>query len=105
MTSSKVMYTTYIMKRTQIYLEESQDQRLAKRARAAGTTKSDLIREAVDAYLTSPEDEEAQLLAFQAAVRAAAGSVPRLPKGRRYVEDLRRGDLSREQELENRLAR
>jgi hypothetical protein len=47
-----------------------------KRARAAGTTKSDLIREAVKTYLADLEDEGAQLLAFPAAVRAAAGSSP-----------------------------
>jgi predicted DNA-binding protein len=98
------MYIAYIMKRTQIYLEESQHERLAKRARAAGTTKSDLIREAVNAYLAGPDDEGAQLLAFRAAVRAAAGSVPRLPKGRRYVEELRRGDFTRQRDLEARLA-
>jgi hypothetical protein len=99
------MYTTYIVKRTQIYLEESQDRRLAKRARASGTTKSDLIREAVDAYLRGPEAEGAPLLAFRDAVRAAAGSVPRLPKGRRYVEEIRRGDLARQRDLDSRPAR
>ena len=39
------------MKRTQIYLDESQDQRLERRARSEGKTKSALIREAVDDYL------------------------------------------------------
>lgn len=99
------MYTLYIVKRTQIYLEESQDARLAQRARATGTTKSDLIREAVDAYLRGPEDQGARLSAFRAAVRAAAGSVRRLPKGRRYVEELRRQDAGRQRELEDRRAR
>lgn len=99
------MYTAYIVKRTQIYLEEAQDQRLAQRARATGTTKSDLIRAAVDAYLQGPEDERARLSAFRAAVRAAAGSVRRLPKGRQYVEELRRQDARRQRELEDRRAR
>ncbi len=94
------MYVMYIMKRTQIYLDESQDARLARRARAAGTTKSDLIREAIDAYLAGPADEGAQLLAFRAAVRAAAGTASRLPSGRRYVDEIRQADAERERELE-----
>ncbi|HSH62251.1 MAG TPA: CopG family transcriptional regulator [Acidimicrobiales bacterium] len=36
------------MKRTQIYLDEELDQRLAARAAETGRTKSDLIREAID---------------------------------------------------------
>jgi predicted DNA-binding protein len=96
------MYVAYIMKRTQIYLDESQDERLAQRARAAGTTKSDLIREAIDAYLAGPADKRAELEAFRAAVRAAAGSVPRLPPGDRYVEELRKADAAREREVEAR---
>jgi predicted DNA-binding protein len=93
------MYNTYIMKRTQIYLDELLDSRLAKRAKASKRTKSDLIREAVGAYLTGPEDQETQLLGFRAAVRAAAGAAPRLPEGRRYVEDMRKADAERERDL------
>lgn len=99
------MYPLYIMRRTQIYLDESQHERLGRRARAAGTTKSDLIREAVDAYLAGPEAGSTRLLAFREAVHAAAGSARRLPKGRRYVEELRRGDTQRERDLEDRRRR
>jgi hypothetical protein len=99
------MYKVYIVKRTQIYLDESQDEQLGRRARAAGTTKSDLIREAVDAYLEGPQIAKTHLLAFREAVRAAAGSVARLPKGRRYVEELRRADAAREHDLEDRRRR
>lgn len=99
------MYALYIVRRTQIYLDESQHERLGKRAAAAGTTKSDLIREALDAYLAGPENEKTQLLAFRAAVRAVAGSARRLPKGRRYVEQLRRADAERERELQDRRRR
>lgn len=93
------MYKIYIVRRTQIYLEEGQHQRLGKRARAAGTTRSDLIREAVDAYLEGEDDERARLQAFRTAVRAASGSVRRLPKGSRYVDEVRRADLERERDL------
>lgn len=93
------MYTIYIVRRTQIYLEEAQHERLGKRARAAGTTRSDLIREAVNAYLEGDDDERARLQAFRAAVQAASGAAPRLPKGSRYVDDIRRADLERERDL------
>ncbi|MGH2785590.1 MAG: CopG family transcriptional regulator [Actinomycetota bacterium] len=96
------MYATYIVKRTQIYLDESQDERLGRRARAVGTTKSDLIREAVDAYLEGPESKSTQLMAFRTAVRAVAGSARRLPKGSRYVEEIRRADIERERDLSDR---
>jgi predicted transcriptional regulator len=39
------------MKRTQIYLDEDQNERLGRRARATGVTKSALIRAAIDAFL------------------------------------------------------
>ncbi|MEO7804657.1 MAG: CopG family transcriptional regulator [Actinomycetota bacterium] len=42
------------MKRTQIYLDEDQDERLGRRAQAAGTTKSAVIRAAIDAFLVGP---------------------------------------------------
>src|SRR4051812_24278437 len=95
------MYHTYIVKRTQIYIDESQDERLSKRARAAGTTKSDLIREALDAFL-GKDDDDTRLLAFRAAVRAAAGAARRLPRGREYVEEVRTTDLERAREIEAR---
>ena len=42
---------TYIMKRTQIYIEDDQDTRLERRAQVEGRTKSALIRDAIDQYL------------------------------------------------------
>jgi predicted DNA-binding protein len=98
------MYTAYIMKRTQIYLDESQDERLSRRARAAGTTKSDLIREALDAYL-GPDNESTRLLAFRAAVQAAAGAARRLPTGREYVDEIRSADAERARVIEDRRRR
>ena len=56
----------------------------------------------LDSYLAAPEDESAQLLAFRAAVREAAGTVRRLPSGRLYVEELRRADAQRAQDIEGR---
>lgn len=96
------MYTSYIVKRTQIYLDEQQDERLTKRARAARTTKSELIREAVDAYLEGPAGEELRLERFRAAVNELAKAPLDLPDGRTYVEELRARDVRRQEELDRR---
>ena len=96
------MYISYIMKRTQIYLQADQDRRLAARARAAGTTKSTVIREAIESYLSTPDEEAARLEAFRAAVAAMATSSVDLPDGRSYVEALRATDREREEDLERR---
>lgn len=41
----------YIVKRTQIYLDDDQVRRLQARARADGSTKSAVIRAAIDQFL------------------------------------------------------
>jgi hypothetical protein len=68
------------VKRTQIYLDEQQDELLAERAAAVGTTKSDLIRMAIDQYLgragMSLDDWRSR---WQSAVRDTAGTAPYLP--------------------------
>jgi predicted DNA-binding protein len=93
------MYDTYIMKRTQIYLEADQDRRLATRASAAGVTKSTLIREAVEAYLATPDAAD-QLAQFRAAVDAVAAAPASFPDGASYVEELRAADAVRQAELD-----
>ncbi|MBA2272424.1 MAG: CopG family transcriptional regulator [Actinobacteria bacterium] len=90
------------MKRTQIYVDEEQDESLAKRAAAAGVTKSTLIREAIDTYLKGSPDERLRLDRFRAAVHAAAGSAHYLPDGKSYVEALRALDVRRQEEIERR---
>ena len=53
-----MMYTSYIMQnsqtleRTQIYLTQTQQSRLAAACRRAAVTKSELIRQAVDQFLS-----------------------------------------------------
>lgn len=96
------MYTTYIVKRTQIYLDEAQDERLARRAAALDSTKSALIRRAIDDFLEKPEDEAERLARFREAVLAIAGTAPYLPSGKEYVESLRKADRLRDEELERR---
>ena len=89
---------SYIMKRTQIYVDEEQDRRLAERAGDLGVTKSELIRQAVD-QLLDRDDEAARLKAFRSAVRRTAGAAPSLPPGPEYVDELRQADSDRMQEL------
>lgn len=100
------MYATYIMKRTQIYLDEAQSAQLADRARRRGTTASHVIREAVDAYLAQPESEDDRLLQqYRSALDTAFGAAPDLPDGAAYVEELRAPDADRATRLDERRRR
>ena len=96
------MYHSYIVKRTQIYLDERQSDELVRRAAARGTTASKMIREAIDQYLAEPEDQATRLARYRAAVQASFGIAPHLPDGATYVDDLRRADQVRDRELEER---
>ncbi len=97
-----MMYHMYIMKRTQIYLEDQQDRKVTRRASALGVTKSTIIRRAIDAFLERPADEAARLARFRAALEEIAERPASLPDGRAYVEELRAGDVRRQQEIEAR---
>jgi hypothetical protein len=94
------MYASYIVRRTQIYLDEEQDRRLSEHALATGRTKSDLIREAVDRFLDTPLTEEERLARFRAAADAAFGIAPYLEDGATYVRKLRDLDRRRAERLE-----
>ena len=95
------MYNSYIMKRTQIYLDRVQDDRRARRARAAGVTKSTLIREAIGEYLAKP-DEDARLADLHSVLNTLASEPLALPDGVTYVDALRSPDAAREQEIDAR---
>lgn len=75
----------YIVKRTQIYLDDDQDRRLARRARASGRTKSALIREAIDRLLS----KEPLASDLTSALDETFGAVPRISAPAR--EDWDRG--------------
>jgi len=84
------------MHRTQIYLDDEQTVRLDARAAAEGTSRSTLIRRAVDVYLSAEERvASAWQTRWREAVGDSAGSVPYLEDGADYVEDLRRADTER----------
>ena len=63
------MYTYIVMERTQIYLTTAQTKELDRRAHQRGTTRSHLVREAVQSYLGSTWDAEA----FKKALDGVAG--------------------------------
>jgi Arc/MetJ-type ribon-helix-helix transcriptional regulator len=96
------MYDSYIVKRTQIYLEEGQADELARQARTRGVTASHVIREAINDYLAKPENEAEQLARFRAALDQTFGIAPYLPPGDEYVAELRRADRRRHDDLERR---
>ncbi len=90
------MYAVYTVKRTQIYLDEDQDRRLAKRAEAWGTTKSELIRQAVDDFLDREDEEAAALARLKQTVRELYQRPPSGgPSGAETVEEIRRVDAER----------
>jgi predicted transcriptional regulator len=55
------MYDSYIVRRTQIYLDPEQSERVGELALAEGRTRSDVIREAVDRYLAVTDSEPSRL--------------------------------------------
>lgn len=84
------------MNRTQIYLDEDQTTRLDQRAAAEGTSRSTVIRRAVDVYLSKEELDAAQWRARWAqAIEGTAGIAPYLEEGAEYVESVRRDDADR----------
>lgn len=86
----------YIMRRTQIYLDEDQAARLDEQAAAEGTSRSTVIRRAVDAYLEQESrDTEAWQAQWKEALEKSAGVAPYLKEGSEYVEEIRRPDAER----------
>lgn len=84
------------MNRTQIYLDEAQTARLDERAAAEGTSRSTVIRRAVDAYLEQEDqDASAWRAQWRDALEKSAGVAPYLGEGIEHVEDIRRIDAER----------
>jgi len=89
----------------QIDLDEEQAARLDERAGVDGTTRSALIRRAIDAYLDQPLEADEWRARWKAAIDATAGIAPYLPPGREYVEEMRRTHRPRMEELGRRWRR
>lgn len=90
------------MNRTQIYLDDGQTARLDERAAAEGTSRSMVIRRAVDVYLSQEErDAAAWQGQWRKAIEGTAGIAPYLDEGADYVDDVRREDARRLSQLEH----
>lgn len=90
----------YIVQRTQIYLDETAAGRLDERARAAGATRSQLIRDAIDRYLALDERTEAEVVRRQReALTRVFGRVPDIGE---TVARSRARDAERTAELDDR---
>lgn len=100
-----MMYDTYIMRRTQIYLDDRQADELSRRASVRGTTASKMIRDAIDQYLAGSDDEADRLARYRAALEESFGAAPYLAAGARYVDELREADRDRDRSLEERSGR
>ncbi len=82
----------YIMQRTQIYLTKRESEALARASRETGRTRSQLIREAVEATYLAETDEQDLL----AVLSSTAGIwSDRAETGEESVERLRPGRLAR----------
>lgn len=86
------MYT-YIVERTQIYLSKAQATALDREAHRRGTTRSHLIREAIEERYGADVDLDRvrQVLAATAGLWS-----DRTETGEEYVETMRTGDRLRE---------
>ena len=82
------MYTSYIMRRTQIYLSDEQGRALEQRSHAVGRTVSALIRDAIDeTYGRRPASSHADRA--ETARRSAGAWTDRTESGAQYVRRLR----------------
>jgi predicted transcriptional regulator len=84
------------MNRTQIYLDDDQTTRLDRRAAAEGTSRSMVIRRAVEVYLSQEaRDAAAWQAQWKKAIEGTSGIAPYLEEGAEYVESVRRDDAER----------
>ena len=84
------------MNRIQIYLDADQTARLDERAAAEGTTRSSVIRRAVEVYLAQVERNTAEWREQRKReLEKSAGFAPHLKEGVLYVDEIRRIDAER----------
>jgi Ribbon-helix-helix protein, copG family len=93
----------YIMRRTQLYLEDDLWKALHARARREKTTVSELVRRAArEQYLGHLEDRKAAMAAFVGMGHDPAHDEHGLPDSTELIRNLRRGGrLTRLESLRN----
>lgn len=85
-----MMYTLYIVRRTQIYLSDEQGRLLAQRSQATGVTVSQLIRDAISRTYDGPSARRLEdRLAIAKRVAGAWADFPE--SGSRFVRRMRSG--------------
>ena len=103
--AARMMYDSYTVRRTQIYLDELQDRELERRAAAERTTKSALIRRAISRELERSTDDALAMVRLRAALDVAFGAAPHLAAGSTYVDEIRARDANRDAALAMRRGR
>lgn len=91
LTDAPIAMYTYIVERTQIYLTKREAAALKRAAKTTGRTRSQLIREAIEAQYMAPASEDA----LDVLNRTAGLWSDRSETGEAYVERLRSGRLAR----------
>jgi hypothetical protein len=90
------------VKRTQIYLDDSQASRLDAQASAEEVSRSTVIRRAVDEYLTHGEQDQATWrVLWSKALGDTAGIAPYLGDGESEVSSSRHVDADRLAEFDS----
>jgi predicted DNA-binding ribbon-helix-helix protein len=89
MQTTRVRCTIYIVRRTQLYLDDSLWEALHARARSRKTTISQLVREAArERYLSSRDEQRNAMQEFVGSRKRASDT----PDTVQYIRALRRGD-------------
>jgi predicted transcriptional regulator len=83
------MMYTYIMERTQIYLDKKHTEALDRAARKLGRSRSDLIRAAIEKEYVDKEAEKERVLAILRETAGAWGPSDEDPEA--FVDSLRTG--------------
>ena len=81
-----VPYTAFVMRKTSIYLDDEQAERLARLARAEGRPQAEIVREAISAYHPRPKRDRSFAL---------AGNFERIDADSRPISEIPEGELMR----------
>ncbi len=81
-----VPYTDFSMRKTSIYLDDEQAERLARLARAEGRPKAEIVREAISCYRPAPRRDRNFAL---------AGNFERIDSDSRSISEIPEDELMR----------
>ena len=79
-------YTAYVMRKTSIYLDDEQADRLARLARVEGRPQAEIVREAISCYRPAPKRDRNFAL---------AGNFDRIDRDSRPISEIPEGELMR----------